>query len=101
LPGLTVARLLNAVATADDSAGQGRGLQSYEIEEAFKAIDGSDDVSMDVVVRLEWAFFEFLEHTERQPRELYRTLAEDPSMFVTLLRWAFRPRNTAGPGAAE
>ena len=101
LPGLTVARLLNAVATADDSAGQSHRLQSYEIGEAFKAIDGSDDVSMDVVVRLEWAFFEFLEHSERQPRELYRALAEDPTMFVTLLRWAFRPKNTAGLTAGE
>jgi hypothetical protein len=101
LPGLAVARLLNAVATAEDSAGKSHRLQSYEIEEAFKALDGSDDVSKEVVVTLEWAFFEFLEHTERQPRELYRALADDPTMFVTLLRWAFPLKNTAGPGAEE
>lgn len=101
LPGLAVARLLDAVATAGDSAEQSHRLQSHEIEEAFKAIEASHDVPKDLVVRLEWAFFEFLEHTERQPRELYRALAEDPAMFVTLLRWAFRPKNTARPGAGE
>lgn len=56
---------------------------------------------MDVVVRLEWAFFDFLEHTKRQPRELYRALAEDPTMFAMLLRWVFRPKNTAGPTGGE
>jgi hypothetical protein len=101
LPGVAVARLLDAVAAANDPVGQSPRLQSYEIEEAFKAIDESNDVSRDVVVRLEWAFFEFLEHTERQPRELYRALAEDPATFVTLLRWTFRPRNTAGSTAGK
>ena len=89
LPSLTVACLLDAVATADDRAGKNPRIKSYGIEKAFVAIDGSDDVPMDVVVKLEWAFFAFLKDSERQPRELSRALAEDPTMFVTLLRWAF------------
>ena len=101
LPGSVVARLLSAVATADDPAGASYRLQFYEIEEAFKAIDGSDDVPSDVVVKLEWAFFEFLEDVERQPRELYRNLAEDPALFVTFLRWAFKPSGAGRHGAGE
>jgi hypothetical protein len=92
LPGPVVVRLLSAVAAADDPAWPSYRLRSYDIEKAFEAIDGSADVPADVIMGLEWTFFEFLEHSKRQPRALYQGLAEDPGMFLTFLQWAFRPK---------
>ena len=101
LPGPVVATLLRAVATTDGPASSSFRLQSYDIEKAFEAIDGSADVSADVTMGLEWTFFEFLEHGKRQPRALYQGLAEDPGMFLTLLQWAFRPTRTERSASGE
>jgi hypothetical protein len=63
---------------------------SYEIESVFKALQGAQDVPAIEVARREYAYLPLFSYRET-PLTLYRLLAEDPALFVSVLCDVFKP----------
>lgn len=75
---------------------EGYTMFQHYVAEAFKILDGRDDVKEDVLVMLEWRYLSVLEHSSRPAKALLRALSEQPSFFVEILRSAYRPSKGSG-----
>jgi hypothetical protein len=92
---LQVLQAVTAVATGEiepTEESTPNRVDGYGLGQVLVAIERSGITDERELVRLEWAWFQVLEHTERGPATLYRALANDPSFFAMLVGLVFRPR---------
>ena len=80
--------------------GRGDNLENYYLSKALESLDGRPGVTMDEMVRLEFAHIEALDRSEHGIPNLERELAESPSLFVRVLALAFK-RGDSGEGPPE
>ena len=62
----------------------------YHLEEIFEQLDKDEDISDEVIARLEFPFVRVLSDGKRATKALDRILASDPKFFVQLLSYVFR-----------
>lgn len=88
-------RLLRDVATVDaEPAGQFM-LQSHQVSEALKVLDGRADVSTNEMAQLEFLFIDALDHSERGIPNLESQIAREPALFVQAVALAYKRRDGA------
>ena len=84
-----VIRLLEAVpvdlAASPDLASS---MDPYRIAELFKKLDQADDVTDDLIARLEVPYIKILDHY-RPELALHREVTREPSLFADVISWAF------------
>ena len=84
-----VIRLLEAVpvdlAASPDLASS---MDPYRIAELFKKLDQADDVTDDLIARLEVPYVKILNHY-RPELALHREVTREPSLFADVISWAF------------
>lgn len=69
---------------------------AHEIARLFAYLAALPDIDRGRLLRLEWAYFELLIHTEHPALTLRESLASDPSAFVDLLKLAYLPDEASG-----
>jgi hypothetical protein len=70
----------------------------WSVGQLLQRLDSEDEVSEAEVAQLEWAYLALLEHSERSPIVLHRSMSRDPSFFVQVLSTIFRAHSD---GAVE
>ena len=95
-PGADLVRLLDAAKDAEAAPDDDATMFGYYLALIFKRLDEATDVSQADMVRLEWIYFQGLEHSERPPNTLHKALAEDPLFFVMLLKALYLPTPESG-----
>jgi Helix-turn-helix domain len=81
-------------ALQSDSPDRIRGASvGYEVGVLLDYLEESG-ADPEVLVKLEWSYFPVLEDGRRTPRALYAALAEEPDLFVGLVRRVFRAKHT-------
>jgi transcriptional regulator with XRE-family HTH domain len=73
----------------------------YYVTEAFDLLEERNDVARSTLATLEWRFLSVLEHSRRAPTILILALAEEPSLFIQLLKALFKPSEASGVVDAE
>jgi transcriptional regulator with XRE-family HTH domain len=100
LPSGLLIRILKAVAapTGNDERRRGNDevMFSFYLANIFRRLDQAKDVDADEMVRLEWIYFQELEHSERPPRTLHKALASHPDFFAELVRAIYSPSPDTG-----
>lgn len=89
-PALVLSILREAI-TQDPGADDPEQMTGYCIGELLDYLE-SAEVPVADLASVEFSYFRLLEHS-REPRALNQTLATDPSLFVDLVRRAFRGAN--------
>ncbi|WP_179166300.1 helix-turn-helix domain-containing protein [Azospirillum agricola] len=74
---------------------------SYYTGLLFKRLDEDDSIGEAELVRLEWAYFQVLQHSERPPKTLGKAMASNPGFFVQILCTVFRPAEDSGVADPE
>lgn len=76
--------------SADDGHFKG-----YELGLLFKALENREDVSEEAIVKLEWLYLPVLDRyrTGLQPKHLQRELLNDPTFFIEVVKWAYKPES--------
>ena len=87
-----LAEVLEQVATnPEDSHGQ---MDFYGIEKIFEYLQQSSDIAPARLVRLEWLYVPYFWHNRYgvkvRPVTLIKEVLNNPSLFVQLIRWAFK-----------
>ena len=95
-----LARLLDAVATSDNEPANQYHLKDYEVEEAFKVLDGRGDVAKQEMATLEFAFLTSLRRSKRGIPNLARELAATPLLFIQVVALVFK-RSDGGTDPVE
>jgi len=68
----------------------------FEVAEVFKAIQASDEVPVEDLIQLEWAYLPALdEHSGTGPKNLQRHLADSPEFFSDMIRLVFKGTDAA------
>jgi hypothetical protein len=97
VPSHKVLEMLEMV-VRDLNSGQARaaGMVSFEVEQAFKALDGRSDVSDEDIARREIMLFPLLEHTQHRMR-IFQVMARNPDVYFEVLKAVFRADNEPEP----
>ena len=89
-------KIVEVLSAAAKSEWPGRGndvvMFQWGVGQLLKALEETGTVEELVVAQLEWLYLALLEHSERAPIVLHRSMATDPSFFVQVVSAAFRPR---------
>lgn len=92
IPSHTILEVLNRVLAGEvETEGLTSGF-GFDLSVLMDQLNRAKDVDKSEVARLEWGFLPVLEHSH-SPIALHAALAEDPSLFVDLLRIVFRGEN--------
>jgi hypothetical protein len=93
VPSAKILQILEAI-VRELNAGQRRhdAMLSYEVEQAFKALDGRADVSDEDIARREIMLFPLLEHTRHRMR-IFQVMAQSPDVYFEVLKAVFRADN--------
>jgi hypothetical protein len=86
---------LTAAATGEEETREGlptSRVDGYVLGQLLGVIEKAGVAEEQELARLEWTWFQALEHTERGPATLYRGLANDAKFFAMLVGLIFRPR---------
>jgi len=67
----------------------------------LKRLDGDKAVGEEQIARLEWLYLPLLEHSERPPIILHRTMSKDPMFFVQVLSAVYRAHSESPPNKEE
>jgi hypothetical protein len=66
-------------------------MSSFEVAEIIKALQASEEVSIQDLIQIEWAYLPTLdERLGTAPKHLERVLAEDPAFFADVIRSVFK-----------
>lgn len=57
----------------------------WSVAQLLKRLDADDTVSETAIAQLEWIYLGLLEHSERLPIVLHRSMSNDPAFFVQVL----------------
>jgi len=70
-------------------------VNSWDIEELFKIIDGSEEITKDEIAQLEWLYLPILARVggRRPPKMLHQELSENSEFFAEVIRYVYRPKN--------
>lgn len=93
IPAKFIAELLKRAAS-EKSIDDISIVHPWDIEELFKILDQSGEIENDELVKLEWLYLPILARvgSSRPPRTLHQELANNPEFFVTVIRYAYKPR---------
>ncbi|WP_041229826.1 hypothetical protein [Denitrovibrio acetiphilus] len=70
-------------------------MDTYYIELAFERLWDSEEVNDTEILKLEWAFLKLWDgYDGKYPKYINKQIASDPSFFVELLSFAFKPKNS-------
>jgi transcriptional regulator with XRE-family HTH domain len=73
-----------------------RTMFQHYAQEIFKQLDEADDVSTDMLARLEWLYLPMFEHSQRKAKAIMSELATNPELFVQLLTAIYKPSQDSG-----
>ncbi len=78
-------------------------LQGYEIEWFFDELDNRADIDKSIMPQLEWFYLPILTRygIGRSPKYLEEELSKNPSFFVDVLSWIYKPQNDSEDGILE
>jgi hypothetical protein len=97
LPSSVVVEILKKAAHRPTAAGRADdSMFSHWVEELLQRLDKAGDIVESEIARLEWSYFQLLEHTKRSPIVLHKTLSCSASFFVEVLSAVYRPAGDAG-----
>lgn len=84
---LLVELLLEAVRQPFHSDGDSNEVTMFQhyVVEVLGMLDDRDDVNRDTLIRLEWNYFQLLQHSRRPPNVLLRSITEQPELFIHML----------------
>lgn len=89
------------VVSALDSAITGQRHQAIDqssfahyTAELLDYLDGSEEVTKDIVARLEWAYSLLLDPQYRKSKRLHQLMAHDPVFFAEVVSLAYKPSTT-------
>lgn len=95
---LEVLRHPSTTCSSDDDPDQRNdGMTAWWTGKLFERLDGADDFDKTELVELEWRYFQALRHSERPARSLHKALAEDPELFLFLLKALYNSTNENEP----
>lgn len=92
LPSSLLVDLLKMCALAKSNDPQ--RLRGYEVQSLFEELDKRDDIEDSVMVDLEWLYLSILASygSHRNPKFLQFELSRNPSFFVDVLKWIYKPK---------
>ncbi|WP_420561974.1 XRE family transcriptional regulator [Tepidicaulis sp.] len=99
LPSALLIDVLNEAANQPidhSSEGNDATMFQYHVAEVLQLLDERDDVDPNALSKLEWKYLKLLEHSRRPPKVLLRSLSEQPSLFVEMLRAVFKASEESG-----
>ena len=73
-----------------------RTMFQHYVQEIFKQLDEADDVSTDMLARLEWMYLPMFEHSQRKAKAIMAELATNPDLFIQLLTAVYKPSEDSG-----
>ncbi len=59
-------------------------------------LENDPSVGEDIIVKLQWSYFQTLRYSQRRPHILHRALARHPEFFVDLIKLIFLPAADSG-----
>lgn len=91
LPTDVIQQLLKGVLTATKALNS--SLDQLALGRYMEELHGRDDVDQDLLLQLEWAFLPALVHHSEEVclNSIYSQLSKDPSFFVELLTYLYKP----------
>jgi hypothetical protein len=97
IPSNLLIRVLNdAVAEKPSGDGNEGTMFQYYVTQIFSKLDNDDSISEDQIARLEWAYLQLLEYSDRKPKALPKLLATSPDFFVQVLSAVYRGEDEKG-----
>ncbi len=87
---------LERVLTSDEPIEEKPGdvtMVQHHLGELYRAVRDREDAPNDRLVTIEWASIDLLDSLHLHPLRLHRVLAEEPSLFATLLSYCYRARS--------
>ena len=95
LPTELLSELLKKSATEESS--EPVHFRGYEIERIFDTLDKRLDLEHATLINLEWLYLPILDSygTRRSPKVLQEELSKSPNFFVDVLKWLYKPKDTA------
>ncbi|MCE5245338.1 MAG: hypothetical protein ABFD89_20690 [Bryobacteraceae bacterium] len=103
LPSDLVQAILASLATADDKENGPDVMNPFYLGNLFDQLYRNDDLSLEVIAKLEWPFASMIEDMSRhmsQPSALHRLLQRNPQLFAFLVGVLYR-RDDREPNAAD
>lgn len=93
VPGNILVELLNGAITEinEQPADAIHANIGFEIGQVFESLYAAGDVEVGTIARLEFGYLPLLRHHREAPLRLHQLLADDPSLFVDVLKQAFKP----------
>jgi len=80
---------------ASEEASENFTIGGYEIEDLFNNLEKREDITSDVLTKLEWLYLPILGSygSNRNPVALHKELAAKPEFFIEILCWIYKPKN--------
>ena len=94
-------RLLREAVTKESAPSETYVLEASEISNAFVELNGREGVDQEEMARLEFMYFQVLEHSEYGIPNLEHRIAESPIDFVQVLALVFDKRDDNGQDPPE
>lgn len=95
---LLVEVLRQAMIASAENPGEGddAAMFQYHVAEILTELDDRSDIDREAIASLEWNYLGVLEYSQRPAKVLLSVLAEQPKLFIDLLRAAYRPSEESG-----
>jgi hypothetical protein len=71
-------------------------MSQYYVEELLQRLDQAGDIPDDRIALIEWRYLPFLIHSRRTTLTLHRAMAQQPELFVMVLRALYKPDPESG-----
>jgi transcriptional regulator with XRE-family HTH domain len=100
LPARLIVRMLTDAAKepwSNTGDGNEATMFQWSVVQLLDRLTSDDDVSEAEVGQLEWDYLALLEHSERSPVVLHRSMSRNPSFFVQVLSAIYRPGSESAP----
>lgn len=90
MPMETAARVLERLIAPEPDDERPGQMASYNLPEVLSALGEANELPIDRVARIEFAFVSAISRLQWRPKVLHRALAEDPAFFIHVLSIAYR-----------
>lgn len=93
IPSMLIIKILEGAAT--EKANENVRIESYEINDIFEGLDERNDIDQQTFFRLEWLYLPILASygNRRNPKLLHDELSKNPSFFIDVLKWIYKPES--------
>ena len=94
IPPKLIAEILEKAASGK-SIDNSQNISSWDIGQLFKALDQSEEIEIDRILKLEWLYLPFLTSvvSERSPKMLHQWLSNTPEFFVEVIKCIYKPKD--------